>query len=101
MDNHVAGELAAAMHEGSLEGKKHRGDSAGKHATQRLNIRFVGQLTIEKGKPMTRSSQEVFTDHLRALATRDIGTLAKDYSADAVILTQQGALEGTAGAEQF
>lgn len=50
---------------------------------------------------MTRSPQEVFSDHLAALASRDTSALAEDYSADALILTQQGVLDGTAGAEQF
>jgi ketosteroid isomerase-like protein len=50
---------------------------------------------------MTRSPQEVFADHLAALANRDISALSNDYSADALILTQQGALHGTAGADQF
>jgi hypothetical protein len=50
---------------------------------------------------MTRSPQEVFAGHLAALATRDIASIVDDYSADALILTQQGALEGKAGAEQF
>jgi hypothetical protein len=50
---------------------------------------------------MTRSPQEVFADHLAALANRDISALSNDYSADALILTPQGALNGTAGAEQF
>jgi hypothetical protein len=50
---------------------------------------------------MNRSPQEVFSHHVQALADRDIDALIKDYSADALILTPQGALEGTAGAEQF
>jgi ketosteroid isomerase-like protein len=50
---------------------------------------------------MTRSPQEVFSDHLQALVNRDISALIEDYSADALILTQQGALDGTAGADQF
>jgi hypothetical protein len=50
---------------------------------------------------MTRSPQEVFSHHLQALADRDIDALSEDYSAHALILTPQGALEGTAGAQQF
>jgi hypothetical protein len=65
------------------------------------STRFIGHPAIEKGKQMTRSPQQVFSDHLQALTKRDVGALTKDYSADAVILTQHGALQGRAGAEQF
>ncbi len=50
---------------------------------------------------MTLTPQEVFSHHLQALADRDIDALSKDYSADALILTPRGALEGTAGVQQF
>ena len=50
---------------------------------------------------MNRSPQDVFSDHLAALATRDVGAIVKDYAEDAIVLTQQGALEGRTGVEQF
>ncbi len=50
---------------------------------------------------MTRSPQEVFTTHLDALSRRDIPALITDYAADALVLTQQGAMHGTQGAEQL
>ena len=50
---------------------------------------------------MQRSPEEVFTRHLDALSRRDVGALITDYAPDALILTQQGALQGTGGAEQF
>ena len=44
---------------------------------------------------MTRSPQEIFTHHLDALSRRDIGDLGTDYEADALIVTPQGAMNGT------
>lgn len=50
---------------------------------------------------MARSPQEVFSDHLAALARRDVSAIVKDYADDASILMSQGVLEGHAGVEQF
>jgi len=50
---------------------------------------------------MARSPQEVFSDHLDALARRDVAEIVKDYAADAVLITSQGVLEGRAGIEYF
>ena len=50
---------------------------------------------------MTRSPQEVFADHLAALALRDVAAIGKDYAEDAWLLTSQGAVEGREGVEQF
>jgi hypothetical protein len=43
----------------------------------------------------------VFSDHLDALARRDVAEIVKDYAADAVLITSQGVLEGRAGIEYF
>ena len=50
---------------------------------------------------MSRSPQEVFSDHLAALAKRAVPMILEDYADDARILTPQGALEGLAGVEAF
>jgi len=50
---------------------------------------------------MSRSPQEVFSDHLAALAKRDVPLILKDYAEDARVITPQGALEGLAGVEAF
>jgi ketosteroid isomerase-like protein len=50
---------------------------------------------------MTRSPQEVFADHLAALAHRDVAEIGKDYADDARLLTSQGVMEGREGIEQF
>jgi ketosteroid isomerase-like protein len=50
---------------------------------------------------MARSPQEVFSDHLAALARRDVSAIVKDYADDVSILTSRGVLEGLAGVEQF
>ena len=50
---------------------------------------------------MARSPQEVFADHLAALALRDVTAIGKDYAEDAWFLTSQGAVEGREGVEQF
>jgi hypothetical protein len=60
-----------------------------------INIPALG------GTEMGRTPQEVFSDHLAAIARRDIGAISKDYTDDAVLITAQGALEGRAGVEQF
>ena len=50
---------------------------------------------------MTRSPQEVFADHVSALASRDVTAIVEDYAEDALLLTSQGAVEGRQGVEQF
>jgi ketosteroid isomerase-like protein len=50
---------------------------------------------------MSRSPQEVFADHLAALASRDVTAIGEDYADDAVFLTSQGAVEGREAIEQF
>ncbi|HEY5978481.1 MAG TPA: nuclear transport factor 2 family protein [Microlunatus sp.] len=50
---------------------------------------------------MTRSPEEVFADHLSALALRDVTAIGKDYADDALLLTSRGAVEGRHGVEQF
>jgi ketosteroid isomerase-like protein len=50
---------------------------------------------------MTRSPQEVFADHLAALAVRDVTAIGKDYAEDALFLTAQGAITGRDGVEAF
>ena len=50
---------------------------------------------------MTRSPQEVFADHLAALALRDVTAIGKDYAEDAQLLTSQGAVRGREEVEQF
>src|SRR3954451_8885602 len=58
-------------------------------------------VSLGGGTEMVRTPQEVFTDHLAAIARRDIGAISKDYAENASLLTSQGALEGRAGVEQF
>ena len=48
---------------------------------------------------MTRSPQEILTDHLAAVASEDMAAILKDYREDAVVLTAQGALVGLPGVE--
>jgi len=50
---------------------------------------------------MSRSPQEVFSDHLAALAKRDVPLILEDYAEDARLITPQGALEGLTGVEAF
>lgn len=50
---------------------------------------------------MTRSPQEILSDHLAAVENGDIATIVEDYREDAVLLTSQGALEGRSGLEMF
>ena len=50
---------------------------------------------------MSRLPQEVFSDHLAALAKRDVPLILEDYAEDARIITPQGALEGLTGVEAF
>ena len=50
---------------------------------------------------MTRSPQEILSDHLAAVEHGDIATIVEDYREDAVLLTSQGALEGRSGLEMF
>lgn len=50
---------------------------------------------------MTRSPQQVFADHVSALASRDVTAIGADYADDALFLTSQGAVEGRAGVEEF
>jgi hypothetical protein len=61
----------------------------------------VGCGKTKEEEIMTRSPQDVFKHHLDALSRRDVGALITDYAANATILTQQGAMQGTEGAEQF
>ena len=50
---------------------------------------------------MSRSPQEVFSDHLAALSKRDVAVILEDYAKDAVLISPQGPLEGLAGVEAF
>ena len=50
---------------------------------------------------MTRSPQEVFAAHAAALATGDIAKIVEDYSAEAVLLTPHGPIQGRDGIGQF
>jgi len=50
---------------------------------------------------MTRSPQEILSDHLAAVEHGDVATIVEDYREDAVLLTSQGALEGRSGVEMF
>ena len=50
---------------------------------------------------MTRSPQDVFTAHAAALASGDISKIVEDYSAEAVLLTPQGPIEGRDGIGEF
>jgi hypothetical protein len=46
---------------------------------------------------MTRSPQEVFAHHGRALAAADLDEIVVDYAGDAVLITPAGAARGTQG----
>jgi ketosteroid isomerase-like protein len=50
---------------------------------------------------MTRPAEEVFADHLAALAKRDVAVILKDFADDAILISPQGALEGLAGVKAF
>ena len=50
---------------------------------------------------MARSPQDVFSAHTTALASGDIGKIVEDYSAEAVLLTPQGPIEGRDGIGEF
>ena len=50
---------------------------------------------------MTRTPQEVFSDHLASLDKRDIPLILQDFADDAVLISPNGALEGLAGVEAF
>ena len=50
---------------------------------------------------MKRSPQEVFADHLAALALRDVTAIGRDYAEDAQLLTSQGAVQGREEVERF
>ena len=40
---------------------------------------------------MVRSVQQVFDDHMAALASGNMEAIARDYAADAVLMTADGA----------
>ena len=50
---------------------------------------------------MTRTPEEVFDDHLKALHRRDVAALLTDYTDDVLLLMSQGPLKGRAGVEAF
>jgi hypothetical protein len=50
---------------------------------------------------MTRSTEEVFQDHVRAVNSGDMQAILADYADNAQVLTAQGALQGRAGVETF
>lgn len=50
---------------------------------------------------MPRSPQEVFSDHLAALAKRDVALILEDFGEDAVVLIPEGSLQGLPGVEAF
>ena len=50
---------------------------------------------------MTRTPQEVFSDHLASLAKRDVSLILQDFADGAILISPNGALEGLAGVEAF
>ena len=50
---------------------------------------------------MTRTPEEVFDDHLKALHRRDVAALLTDYTDDVLLLMSQGALKGRAGVKRL
>jgi hypothetical protein len=50
---------------------------------------------------MTRSLEDAFRDHGRAVNSGDLQAILSDYADDAVILTAQNPLEGKASGETF
>jgi ketosteroid isomerase-like protein len=50
---------------------------------------------------MTRTPQEVISDHLASLAKHDVSLIVQDYADDAVLITPRGAVNGLAGVEAF
>lgn len=50
---------------------------------------------------MTRTPQEVFSDHLAALSKRDVSLILQDFADDVTLISPQGALAGLAGVEAF
>ncbi|MEV8091697.1 nuclear transport factor 2 family protein [Streptomyces nigra] len=49
---------------------------------------------------MTRSPQETFSDHVRALGSGDLDAIAANFAPDAVFLTPAGVLHGREGVKQ-
>jgi hypothetical protein len=50
---------------------------------------------------MARSTEQVFLDHMRALANGDFPALMADYADDAVLMTLEGACAGKAEIAQW
>ena len=50
---------------------------------------------------MTRSTDDVFRDHVRAVNSGDMQAILAHYADHAEVLTAQGALKGKAGVEAF
>ena len=49
---------------------------------------------------MTRTPQEVFRDHAKAMSSRDLETIVSDYADDAVFITRNGVLHGKDGVRE-
>jgi len=50
---------------------------------------------------MARSTEQVFQDHVSALARGDLQSLMADYADDAVLMTMDGAFVGKAAIQDF
>ncbi|GGO93279.1 nuclear transport factor 2 family protein [Wenjunlia tyrosinilytica] len=49
---------------------------------------------------MTRSPEETFQDHVRALGSGDLEAIAANFTEDAVFITRSGILRGREGVKQ-
>jgi len=50
---------------------------------------------------MTRTPEEIFSDHFEALTRKDVSLILQDFADDAIVISPQGALQGLAGVSAF
>lgn len=50
---------------------------------------------------MTRTPEEIFSDHFEALSKKDVPLILQDFAQDATVISPQGPLQGLAGVEAF
>jgi hypothetical protein len=50
---------------------------------------------------MTRTPEEIFSDHFEALSKKDVPLILQDFARDATVISPQGPLQGLAGVEAF
>jgi hypothetical protein len=50
---------------------------------------------------MTRTPEEIFSDHFEALSKKDVPLILQDFAQDATVISPQGPLQCLAGVEAF